>query len=243
MPLLDHFHPPLLRNPPWEGVHSDWASSIAHQLNLRLLPKQYRAVPHVTMGGRVEVDVATADLGQTPEPGGGPGGVATAVWAPARPSLQFVVDFVDVEAFDVEIFNLEEGGRLVAAVELVSPRNKDRPAAREAFVIKSARYLQQGVSLVVVDVVTNRAANLHRQLLELLHLAGEPNGREFPDLYAVAYRTFTAAGKGQLQAWEEGLAVGQALPRLPLWLDIDLVVPVDLEGSYRVTCEGLRIPG
>ena len=33
MPLLDHFHPPLSVERPWEGMHSTWASTIATQLN------------------------------------------------------------------------------------------------------------------------------------------------------------------------------------------------------------------
>jgi hypothetical protein len=240
MPLLDHFRPPLLKVWPWEGIHSDWASSIARQLNRKPLPERFHAIPHIYFGGRVEIDVATVDRGgETSQAEGG--GVATAVWAPARPLLDVAVDFVDQVALEVQIFS-QEGARLVAALELVSPANKDREAHREAFVVKCAAYLQQGVSLIIMDVVTERRANLHRELLELLKLSGEGNGREFPDLYAAAYRTFTADGKGRFQAWEEPLAVGRALPTLPLWIAPDLVVPVDLESSYRETCEGLRIP-
>jgi len=130
---------------------------------------------------------------------------------------------------------------LVAAVELVSPANKDRAEHREAFVIKCAGYLQQGVSVVVVDTVTARSANLHRQLLELLNISTEANGRELPDLYAVAYRTFTVKKKGRVQVWEEPLALGKPLPTLPLWISPELALPLDLDASYRETCEALRI--
>jgi hypothetical protein len=164
------------------------------------------------------------------------------VWAPARATLDTAVEFTDLDSLEVQVFDEQTGRRLVAAVELVSPANKDRPAHREAFTIKCASYLQQGVSLVVVDVVTDRLINLHRQLLELLHLSDPTNGRDFPDLYAVAYRTFTAAKQGRLQVWEEPLALGKRLPTLPLWISPELVLPLDLETSYRETCEGLRIP-
>jgi hypothetical protein len=241
MTLLDHFHPPLKKNPLWEGVHAGWASSISRLLNRKLLPKRYRAVPLVTHSGRIEIDVATLRQDDVLAAPGDGGGVATAVWAPARPTIDLAVDFVDLDSVEVQVFD-EEGQHLVAAVELVSPRNKDRPTAREAFVIKCANYLQNGVSVLIVDVVTERTANLHRQLLELLQLSGQTNGREFPPLYAVAYRTFTSSGKGQLQAWEETLAVGRPLPILPLWIDLDKVVPLDLQATYRETCEDLRIP-
>src|SRR5262249_7473143 len=157
------------------------------------------------------------------------------------PTLETAVDFVDLDVIEIQVFNEKEGLRLVAAVELISPANKDRAAHRDAFVIKCAAYLQQGVSVIIVDVVTERTANLHAELLELLKLSGESDGGEFPDLYAVAYRTFTAAREGRLQLWEEPLGVGRTLPTLPLWIAPDLVVPVDLESSYRETCEGLRI--
>src|SRR5204862_478139 len=84
-------------------------------------------------------------------------------------------------------------------------------------------------------------ATLGRELLAPRRLSEQTQGLAFPDLYAVAYRTFTADRKGQLQVWEEALAVGRALPTLPLWITPDVVVPVDLESSYRETCEGLRI--
>jgi hypothetical protein len=241
MPLLDHFHPPLKGQRPWEGVHSEWAGAIARQLNRKPLPKQYFAIPHIHFGGRVEIDAATVEYDAVQASAEEAGGTATAVWAPPRPTLETEVDFVDLDVIEMRVYDEKEGLRLVAAVELVSPANKDREEHREAFVVKCAAYLQEGVSLIVVDVVTERTANLHRQLVDLLKLSGASNGREFPDLYAVAYRTFTTDRKGRLQGWEEPLAVGRILPTLPLWISPDVVVPVDLESSYRETCEGLRI--
>jgi hypothetical protein len=41
----------------------------------------------------------------------------------------------------VRIYDDEANRTLVAAVELVSPSNKDRPASREAFATKCAAYL------------------------------------------------------------------------------------------------------
>ena len=59
-----------------------------------------------------------------------------------------------------------------AAIELVSPGNKDRPEARRAFAAKCAGYLTAGVGLVVVDIVTDRLANLHNELIELMRQGG-----------------------------------------------------------------------
>ena len=56
----------------------------------------------------------------------------------------------------------------VAAIELISPRNKDRPQSRHEFVVKCASLLKAQVSLVLIDIVTDRRANLLRELMEYL---------------------------------------------------------------------------
>src|SRR5262249_21817202 len=57
------------------------------------------------------------------------------------------------------------GRHLVAAVEIVSPANKDRRENRRAFVTKCAALLQQGVCVSLVDLVTTRHFNLYCDLL------------------------------------------------------------------------------
>jgi hypothetical protein len=47
---------------------------------------------------------------------------------------------------------VERGDRLVAALELISPRNKDRVAARDAYVARYLGYLLESVHLLLVDV-------------------------------------------------------------------------------------------
>ena len=49
-----------------------------------------------------------------------------------------------------------DDARLVAVVELVSPSNKDRPESRRAFAAKTAAYLQRGVGLIILDIVTGQ---------------------------------------------------------------------------------------
>jgi len=44
-----------------------------------------------------------------------------------------------------------------------------------------------------------------------------------------------------LRIWPFQLAVGQSLPTLPLWLETDFAVPLELEASYEHTCRVLRI--
>jgi hypothetical protein len=45
----------------------------------------------------------------------------------------------------------------------------------------------------------------------------------------------------RVEAWPETLTLGKPLPELPLWLALDLCVPLGLEESYLATCQSLRI--
>ena len=131
--------------------------------------------------------------------------------------------------------------RLRAAIELVSPANKDRASHRRAFAVKCAGYLQQGVAVVIVDVVTERTANLHAALADILGLAHPLAWCSPSHLYAVAYRPVQAADEQRLEAWPAALTVGAVLPTVPLWLSEELCLPLALEENYRATCAALRI--
>ncbi len=242
MPLRDHFHPPLKNQPHWESFHSAWANTIVRCLNLRWLSRRYRSAPHAHLGTFVEVDVATfEEESPVPDTGSPNGGVATAVWAPPRPAQTIAIDLPAQDVFEVRVYDEDEGYRLVAAVELVSPSNKDRLETRQAFAIKCAAYLQQRVSVVIVDVVTDRLANLHVELMELLQLPAPAVDPDVVSLYAVAYRTTKEKDAWRMEIWPEQLALGAPLPTLPLWLASNLAVPLELEQTYEETCQVLRI--
>lgn len=127
--------------------------------------------------------------------------------------------------------------QLAGAVELVSPANKDRPAHREAFVTKCAAYIQAGVGVVLVDVVTERSADFHRELMERLGATGTAP----TPLFASAYRPVERDGSTALDVWLEPAALGQPLPTMPLWLRGGLCLPVELEATYERTCTEQRL--
>src|SRR5437899_5287812 len=93
-------------------------------------------------------------------------------WAPAAPAHVVAATFPDT--FEVRLFSTMAGLTLVAAIELISPGNKDRPEERQAFAIKCASYLHQGGSLIIIDIVTSRRANLHNESIRPLPSAREP---------------------------------------------------------------------
>jgi hypothetical protein len=237
MTLLDHFHPPVSQRRSWEGFHGLWAAAIVEQLNRDVLAEEYFADMQVHVGSRVEVDVATltdpaSDAGRGPGPSGA--GTALRVWAP--PAADASVPVVFPDEIEVQVFSTSAGATLVAAIELVSPGNKDRPEVRRAFAAKCSAYLTRGVGLIVVDVVTNRSANLHNDLIRLLG-RGEPFLMpEGLTTYAVAYRPSRRGGDERIDdrvdLWRRPLEPGQPLPVLPLALCNAGVVPLDLDLSY-----------
>ncbi len=234
MPLLDHFHPPLKGERHWEAFHGAWANAIMWRLNQAILPQRYFAEAQIHIGSQVEVDVATLEREPTAvaTANGGTGtAVASAVWAPPAPPLVMPAFFPDV--IEVQILAESGGLYLVGAVEFVSPANKDRPDTRRAFATKCASYLASGIGLVIVDIVTERLANLHDELVQLLK---KPDGFLFPGtppIYAVAYRPRRREpGGDQVDIWPHRLQVGEELPTLPLALRNGPTFPLELERTY-----------
>jgi Protein of unknown function (DUF4058) len=241
MPLLDHFHPPLAPRRHWESFHVNWAGAIADALNESLLPEGYFAEEHAHLGPFVEIDVATfTDLETSAERASGTTAtLPIRAWAPPAPPLVVPAAFPD--AFEVLVFESEGGSRLVAAIELVSPGNKDRDGHRQAFAIKCASYLCQGISLIVIDIVTARRANLHNEIMRLLGHGQESLLPAETVLYAVAYRPIVRDLREQIEIWPSPLAIGNTLPLLPLALDAEHCLPIDLEASYAAACQRRRL--
>jgi hypothetical protein len=242
MPLRDHFRPPFDQQSTWEGFHGQWPAVIVQQLR-RQLPAGFVAEPRVHSGSQIEIDVAAFE--KDPLVGSATsddeGGVATAVWAPPQPSVAVETSLPDYDEYEVRIFDAQRGRHLVAAIEIVSPANKDRPEHRNIFVAKCAALLQKGVAISIIDFVTVRRINLYSELLKFIGHADPTFGEFPPPLYAASCRWTAKAERTTHEAWSHELVIGRALPTLPLWLRRDLVVPLDLESSYEQACKDLWI--
>lgn len=242
MPLFDHFHPPLYPHHHWESFHSNWATRIADGI-AALLPPGFQVEEHTHTGPGFEIDVATFEetISAHDSASSGPALAmrAAPTYAPPVPDANMPAAFPDT--FEVRLFSTAEGLTLVAVVELVSPGNKDRAAERRAFVAKCAGYLSQGVSLIVVDIVTNRHANLHNELMRFMEAAPDLDFPAGVSLYAVAYRPVRHGEQEEIDLWQRRLAVGAPLPTLPLRLTGDLFLPVDFEAAYQEACRRRRL--
>lgn len=239
MPLLDHFHPPVSQRRTWEGFHGLWAAALVEKLNRDVLGDEFFADMQVHIGSQVEVDVAALDESKRAEGRSSATATLAPVWSP--PATSLIVPTVFPDEVEVRVFATTTGATLVGAIELVSPGNKDRAEARRAFAAKCIAYLSRGIGLIVVDIVTNRLANLHNELMESLGQAGlfllEPSA----STYVVAYRPSRQPTGDQIELWPTHLAVGDSLPLLPLALRNAGVVPVDLEETYSEACHRSRL--
>ena len=244
MPLRDHFRPPVSRRVSWEEIHAMWPARIVMQLKEQL-PPGYVSGPKVHSGSQIEVYIAAYERDDAPSgcsDRGDKGGVATATWTAAEPSVAVETEMPDYDEYEVRIYDAERGRTLVATIEIVSPANKDRPEKRNAFVGKCAALLQKGIAVTIVDAVTVRQFNLYAELMAFLGQADPKMTVESPAIYAASCRWLVLDDRAFLQTWSHVLTVGQPLPTLPLWLTPTLVAPLDLEQSYEKACEDLSVP-
>jgi hypothetical protein len=245
MPLLDHFRPPVSKRSSWEGFHGGWPMQIVEELAPRL-PDRFVAEPRVHLGSFYEIDVSAfeheAERSSIDFPAVAGGGAATSGEASPEPTLTIDAEFPEQYAYEVLIYDLERERRLVAAIEIVSPGNKDRPESRQLFVAKCFNLLRQDVCVSIIDLITIRQFNLYADLLTLLgHSDAAPDPPSA--IYAVTCRTRNGGGRKKLDSWYRPLAVGQPLGSLLVWLSESRSVSLDLEASYEETCRILRIHG
>ncbi len=205
-----------------------------------MLPEGYQAGPRVHLGSYFEVDIGTFEHVDAPRARprvGGDRGVATIPEA----ELSLETDNSDVSEYEALIYDIQREKRLVAAIEIVSLSNKDRPVHRNSFVSKCAALLKQDVCVVLVDIVTIRKNNLYLELLDHFELTDSEMSESDEGVYAACCRTRRGETKTVFDFGRKPLKLGEPLPVLPLWLTEKLSIPLDLEASYEDTCRLLRI--
>lgn len=232
MPLLDHFHPPLLDDPPWPSLYTLWASAVVRWLNQTLPAGEFRAFANVRLGAHVEADVAEyrrtqANGTHAAEPHSN-GAVAT---LPAAPPALASFPLVLTDDIEVQIAESKHHMTIAGVIEFVSPANKKELAERRAFVAKCASYLHRGIGVVIVDVVTNRHANLHNELMQAL---GGPASTILSNVatYVAGYGPVLRDERGEADVWCFPAAVGSPVPAAALVLRRGPLVMVDLEATY-----------
>ncbi len=222
--------------PGWEGMHHLWITELLRWVKPRL-PVGYRAyigsAPLLAVGApvdRLDVGVrswSAAEATRLPGPAGGETSPS-----PVEPDEEIAVATLDPET----AVYVERQGRLIAAVEVISPRNKDRPIARSAYLARYLGYLLEGAHLVLIDVHRRPAGfSFADQIAAELHLE-QPS---VPPPMAVSYRVGEPAATGGrlLAIWRRPMTVGDTLPPIPLPLTSEQEVTLDLDQTYARAAE------
>ena len=158
-------------------------------------------------------------------------------WRPpkTRPIAQTEMEFYRRKQSLIAVRHVS-GDRVVAVVEVVSPGNKSTRNALEDFVRKAADFLNRRVHLLILDLLPpgrHDPRGIHGAIRD--YIDGQdyspPPGKP---LTLAAYESDLVT-----QAYVEPVAVGDALPDMPLFLERDGCVYVPLEDSYRSAWEAV----
>lgn len=215
----------------FHDFHQAWTIEIRNALNGGGLPPGYFAMAEQIVSGPIP-DVVT--LKRQPAPGNGSqtsGGVAI---VDAPPKARFIASAeIDIHAAKANRITIKHRlGQVVAVIEVVSPGNKNSQHALRSFVLKAEELLRGGVNLLVVDLFPPSPRDpqgIHKAIWDEINDEPFKLPADKP-LTVAAYR----AGL-PWTAYVEPVAVGDALPSLPIFLDPDTYVPAPLESTYLST--------
>jgi len=210
----------------------------------KVLPEPYYGSPRIHVGRLYELAVGT--YAELPSPAmiedPGNGGVAVATYAPPKPTLTSVpASAYEHDIYEVRVYDSRRNRRLLAAIEIVSPSNKDRPETRSTFIAKAAALLQHDVCVSIVDIVSTSQFNLYGELLNFLEVGDPALGEEPPPMYAATMRMRSEGKRRLMESWYDPLVLGEPLPTLPVWLKETWAIPLELEAGYEESCQTLRI--
>ena len=239
MPLRDHFRSPIDDVHSWDELHGMWPAVIVQHL-AKVLPEPYFAAPGVHLGNLYEVDVSTYRV-SGPDLANGEGGPVIATYTAPKPTITLEPELPNQDVYEVRIYDSRRHRRLVAAVEIISPSNKDRPDSRLTFVSKIATLLRNNICVSIIDIVGTIDFNLYAELMNYVHRVDPALGESPPPIYAVTLRTRYEGLRKMMDNWYHPLAYGQPLPTLPIWLQESFAISLDLETSYEEACQTLRI--
>lgn len=221
--------------------HCSWITHLSEALNGGLLPDRYYAMSEQP-AGETGPDVLTLEAIDEAEDddewgASGPAGAVAVADSPPKVSHTVRAEMAWCAARRrTLVIRHTSGDRIVAFVEILSPGNKSKQSALEAFLNKAQSALKHGHHLLLIDLFPPGRF--------------DPNGihgalwTEIDDPYyeIPAGKNLTlAAYTAELtpSAYVEPIAVGQELPEMPLFLTPALYVNVPLEQTYLQAWAGV----
>lgn len=221
----------------FHDFHNTWIVTLKNALNDGVLPAGYYAISE-QRAGQVIPDVLALQTSTSQPVAAPPSGTTAVADTPPRVSLVMTPDSETVYAQKQRTLVVRQSGdhRIVALLEIVSPGNKDRPSAVQAFVEKAVAALSQGYHLLVIDLHPPGAHDprgMHAAIWEELTSESYEPPAEKP----LTLASYVAAVVPS--AYVEPLSVGSELPDMPLFLDAEFYVNVSLEETYESAYRGV----
>jgi hypothetical protein len=222
----------------FHDFHTAWIIELRNVLNSGVLPQGYYALAEQHAGQSIpdilalHVSPLTEDTLSIPSRGG----LALADAPPRVRRKLTITPAASMRRRTLAIRHVS-GHRLVALIEVVSPSNKDRRDHVEGFAAKVASALGLSIHVLLIDLFPPGPYDLfgmYGAVLDLLDVADEP-------CEPLAEEPLTLAsyvGGQQVDVYLEPLAVGQLLPEMPLFLQVDRYINIALEPAYQAAFHG-----
>lgn len=221
----------------WSGVsdgmfhwfHQTWIAKIADWLNDCRIPDGFYAIgepyansvePDVLAYNDRPREIGVALLESPPK--------TRFTWEAETESYLAKKDLIAVRSVD---------GILVAVIEIVSAGNKSSQARFRKFLTKTIEFLDQGVHVLVIDLfppTPRDPQGIHRAIWSEKY-DGDFEFHADKPLTLASYRATTEGCVAR--SFVEPIAVGDALPAMPLFLWSDRYINVDLEQTYQSAWE------
>jgi hypothetical protein len=211
----------------YHHFHHEWISEINRTLNRGLLPPEYDAMAEQVAAGFGRDVLTLQDRNIAPASNGGR--IATQTRPKTKYYTELPGEFRQRKKSVVAVRHVS-GDHLVAMIEIVSPGNKNSANAFRAFVQKASDLMEQRIHLLLLDPSPpgrRDPKGIHSAIWE--QFTDEPF--QLPPekpLTMVAYEADLST-----RAYIETVAVGDALPDMPLFLAPALYVMVPREATYQ----------
>lgn len=229
----------------FHDFHHEWISSLKRTLNGGLLPPGFYALAEQIAGG-LHPDVLTLDQGSSPGApqgrngaGAGSNTAGSVALATSPPRVRFVMRAEEEEyarkTSRIAIRHSSDD-RVVALIEIVSPGNKSNRHGLRSFVDKAVEFLNAGVHLLILDLFPpgpRDPQGIHGAIWSEI----KEEAFTLPPDKPLTLAAYT--GGIPKTAYVQPVAVGEALPEMPLFLEPESYVPVPLESAYQAAFDAV----
>jgi hypothetical protein len=213
----------------FHDFHQRWSVDVSNVLNSGILPAGYFALIEQRIRGPIP-DVLTLEL--KPKAKGAKEndeGLAVAI-APPRAQLTRKTEAEIYAAKANRITVRHRHGNVVAVIEIVSPGNKSGRAEFRSLVQKSADLIHQGIHLLVIDLFPpgkRDPQGIHKAIWDEFM----EEDLELPPGKPLTLASYDAGPEHA--AYVNFVAVGDALPDMPIFLKPEIYVSAPLELAYQ----------